>query len=235
VAQHRFHQAFNTLHRHGTAHALHDWILKAANSVVMLKILRGVWTERVDPSFVQCPETYTHGFLPAAVVREFARVPENGLSESFVEEALSKGDACYGICDGGTLASYGWYSTAPTRIDPPDLFLRFCRDYVYMYKGFTHLRYRGQRLHGIGMTLALRHYLAAGYKGLVSYIESNNFDSLKSSFRMGYSEFGSVYVLKLFGRCFSWRSRGCKHFEFGIETLQELGAHPMSPPSTIPD
>jgi hypothetical protein len=233
MAQDRLHQAFDTLRRHGAARALHDWALKAVNSVVVLKILRGVWIERADPIFLQCPERYSRGFLPAEAIRKFARAPENGLSEDFVEEALSKGDECFGICDGGTLASYGWYSTTPTRIDPPDLFLRFSGDYIYMYKGFTHPRYRGQRLHAIGMTLALQHYLSAGSRGLVSYIESNNFDSLKSTFRMGYMEFGSVYVLKIFGRCLSYRSRRCKRFDFGIEPLPESSRRSISLPSTV--
>jgi hypothetical protein len=32
-----------------------------------------------------------------------------------------------------------------------------------MYKGFTLKRYRGQRLHAIGMTRALEHYLSRGF------------------------------------------------------------------------
>ncbi len=204
------------MRRHGLASALHDWTLKAVNAAAVLKILRGVWIERPDPAFLDCPAEYTRGFLPAEMVRKFARARENGLTPDFVEEALSKGDECYAICDGGALASYGWYSSKPTRIDPPELFLRFSPDYIYMYKGFTHPRYRGQRLHAIGMTLALNEYLSRGSKGLVSYIESNNFDSLKSSFRMGYEAFGSIFVLKSFGRCLSYSTPGCARFEFHV-------------------
>jgi hypothetical protein len=91
-----------------------------------------------------------------------------------------------------------------------------------MYKGFTDKRYRGQRLHAIGMTRALQHYLDTGYRGIVSYVESTNFDSLKSCFRMGYEVFGSVYVLQLFGRYFTLSSPGCKAFDFGVTST----AHP---------
>ena len=64
---------------------------------------------------------------------------------------------------------------------------------------------------------ALQHYLSTGFRGLVSYVESNNFDSLKSVFRMGYAQFGSVYVVKLFGRYLTHSSRGCERLGFRVE------------------
>ncbi len=163
-------------------------------------------------------------FLTAEMLRRFGRDPENHLPKTFLEEALAKGDACYGIFDGTRLASYGWYSTKPSRIHPSHLILSFSRNYVYMYKGLTHPAYRGQRLHAIGMTLALRHYLANGLKGLVSYVESNNFDSLKSTLRMGYAVFGSIYVVTLFGCTLTRASRGCERFGFSVEPERGAGA-----------
>ena len=205
--------------RHGLPRTLYDLTLKAVNTAVVFKILRGVWIERPDPAFLDCPGPYAPMFLPEKMVRDFARDPASGMSERFVEEALSKGDECFGFLERGTLASYGWYSSRPTRIDPPDLRLRFSGEYVYMYKGFTHPRSRGQRLHAIGMTLALREYLSRGRRGLVSYVESNNFDSLKSCRRMGYAEFGSVYVIQISGRYLAHSSRGCRRFGFRVEPI----------------
>lgn len=211
----------------GLASALHALSLRAVNLIFRFKVLRGVSIERADSNFLQCPERYTAAFLSAAGLREFAADGENGLTQSFVEEALSKGDECYGICDGGRLVSYGWYSMEPTRIDPPDLFLGFNREYVYMYKGFTAPRFRGQRLHAIGMTLALDHYLSRGFKGLVSYIESNNFDSLRSSFRMGFVQFGSLYVMEIIGRHITYCGRGCERFELRLQSApSSIGAAP---------
>ena len=66
------------------------------------------------------------------------------------------------------------------------------------------------------MTLALN-YLDRGYKGLVSYVESNNFDSLKSVSRMGYEKFGSIYLMRAFGRYLIHVSPGCERFGFAIE------------------
>jgi len=213
-----------TARRHGPLGALHDLALKAVNPIARFKILRGVWIGRVDPEFLSPPEPFTSMFLTGERLRRFGTDPANNMRESFLEEALAKGDECYGILDGTTLASYGWYSTTPSRIEPPDLILKFSRDYVYMYKGLTHPAYRGQRLHAIGMTLALRHFLAKGFKGRVSYVESNNFDSLKSTLRMGYAVFGSIYVMTLFGRTFTRASGGCERFGVSLEGERRMGA-----------
>jgi len=205
------------MQRSGLASTLHYLTVKSINSVVLLKILRGVSVERADPGFLKCPEPYAPAFLSERMIREFARDPLNEMPERFVEEALSRGDECFGLCDGKTLAAYGWYSFKPTPIDPPELLLHFSDEYVYMYKGFTHSRYRGQRLHAIGMTMALQHYLGIGYRGLVSYVESDNFDSLKSVFRMGYTAFGSVWVMKAFGLYLTHATSGCERFGFRVE------------------
>jgi len=201
----------------GLGPTLHDLALRAANRAVLIKILKGVAVERVNDAFLSCPEPYRPMFLDEKMLREFARDPGNDMPASFLEEALSKDDECYGILAGGALAAYGWYSRGPTRIDPPDLVLYPGHRYVYMYKGFTHPNHRGRRLHAIGMTQALQHYLARGFKGFVSYVESNNFNSLHSVIRMGYEEFGTVYVLKLFGVYFTHASAGCRAHDVRIE------------------
>jgi len=210
----------------GLADTLYDLALRAANRVLLIKILKGMAVERVDAAFLICPEPYRATFLAGKRLREFSWDPGNELPGSFLDEALSKDDECYGLLAGEALAAYGWYSRRPTRIDPPDIVLHPGDRYVYMYKGFTHPGHRGRRLHAIGMTLALQHYLSKGYDGLVSYVESNNFSSLKSVSRMGYETFGAVYVLKLCGVY-------CMHASAGF---QERGVRiePAWPGSTLP-
>jgi hypothetical protein len=209
-------RALAAIKKDGWRRTLWRTALKTVNRVVGFKILVGVWVETPDRSFCECDKRFTAAFLSESAIRRFALDPENALSSEFVDEALLKGDACFGITDGPVLASYGWYSVQPTRIDPPELFLEFDKDYVYMYKGFTHPRYRGKRLHAVGMTLALAHYRSKGFKGIVSYIESDNFESLKSSYRMGYLRFGSICLGQLFGRTLSYATVGCKKFGFSV-------------------
>ena len=208
--------------RHGLTRASYSLALKAVNRIALLKILRGVIIERPLPEFLVCPEGYTPTFLTPDRLRSFSLDPDTRLSPGFVEEAVSKGDECFGILKGGRLAAYGWYSSRPTRIDPPELRLRFRYEYVYMYNGYTHPLCRGRRLHAIGMTLALREYLGRGRKGLVSYVESNNFDSLKSCRRMGYAEFGSIYVARISGKYRAFSSAGCRRLGFRVERMADV-------------
>ena len=210
----------------GLASTLHDLALRAANKVVVLKILKGMTAERVDPRFVTCPGPYRPMFLDEKRLRELGRDPANGLPESFLNEALSEGDECFGFLAGETLAAYGWYSRRPTPIDPPDLVLDPGDHYIYMYKGFTHPAHRGKRLHAIGMTLALQHYQRRGYRGLISYVESNNFASLNSVKRMGYEMFGSVCALRVFGIHWTHAGAGWKQHGARIEPGPSLAAPP---------
>ena len=147
-------------------------------------------------------------------LHELAKDPAYDFTEAFLSDALAKGDRCYGILDGDVLATYGWYSTNPTETSD-DVTLHFNSDYVYMYKGYTLPQYRGRRLYAVAINRALSEYLARGYHGLVSYIESNNFSSLKSVRRLGYHSFGHVIVLEA-----SWTALDCH--ESGMSTVRIL-------------
>jgi hypothetical protein len=204
------------LKRQGTLATLYEYSMRALNAVVFFKILRGVYVERPDPAFLACPDRYSAGFLGHEALRGHTAHPETELSEKFVEQSAVRGDRCFALRDGEVLAAYGWYSSRPTPLGISGLELQFTPAYVYMYKGFTDRRYRGQRLHAIGMTMALNECLLEGYKGIVSYVESTNSDSLKSCFRMGYQVFGSAYLVRIFGRYFTFASPGCKKFAFCV-------------------
>jgi hypothetical protein len=204
------------LQRYGLLGTVYLQTLKAFESLLGLKILRGVYVERPEAAFLECPPGYAGGFLTAGQLRKHAQQPITELSAGFLDRAIPRGDECYAICAGEELAAYGWYARHSTPIGVQDLVLHFSDAYVYMYKGFTDARHRGQRLHAIGMTCALERYLGAGYRGLVSYVEATNLDSLKSCARMGYEVFGSIYVLRLFGRSFAFSSPGCSRFGFRL-------------------
>jgi hypothetical protein len=204
----------------GPARTFHLALVRLLNRMSLFKILRGVLLLRVDPNFLECPARLTPGFLDEEQLRRLARDPANELDASFLNEALAKGDRCYAILDGDRLAAYGWYSRQPTRIDPPELLLGFDADYVYMYKGLTRPEYRGQRLHAIGMNRALQHYLEHGARGIISYVESTNFDSLKSCYRLGYRHFGDIYLWRVFGQYLRLYSPACRRYGFNLSEAQ---------------
>jgi len=202
----------------GIGGTLYTFFLKLINKFVLFKILRGMVLsmDTADPKNLKNDQKYTYQFMSKDHLVGFSKHKEYELSEDFIEEILGKGDGCFGISEKDILISYGWYSNRPTPISD-DLTLHFLKDYIYMYKGFTHHQYRGLGLHAIGMSKALEAYSTRGFKGIVSYVESNNFRSLKSVYRTGYKDFGNVYILKIFGKYFISSSNGCQQYGFSVE------------------
>lgn len=205
--------------RHGLHRTAYLLAIKLINKFLLFRILHGLYLRRVNPDYLTCPEGFDCGFLSEPQLRRYAQDPANELDSDFLDEALAKGDRCYAILSAGNMAAYCWYSLQPTRIHPPELQIQFDTRYVYMYKGLTRPEFRGRRLYLIGMNRALNCYLRSGRKGLVCYVESHNFDSLKACLRLGYRIFGSIHVLQLLGRYGIVGSPGCRRFGFRLQEL----------------
>lgn len=197
---------------------VYDLIYKCVNRLTLLMVLKCVVIDAVDHKFLEGFDFYRCELLDPERLPAISENREYQMERDFLDEAISKGDECFAIFDGRRLASYGWYSTKPTRVNE-DLELRFDERYVYMYKGFTHPNYRGQRLHAIGMTTALAHYLNQGYKGIVSWVEANNIRSLRSCYRMGYRDFGEIYIVKFFRKHLILCSEGCADYGFKVSAI----------------
>ena len=208
----------NDLENLGLATTLYDAAFRAINYLTYFTVLKCMTISAVDPHYLKRNNRYSYMFLDPNMLFQFAKNLDYDLPEEFLQQELKKGDECYAILDGDTLASYGWYSNKPTNVSDA-LRLHFSNAYIYMYKGYTHNNYRGQRLHAIGMTLALKEYLSRGLKGIVSYVESTNFSSLKSVYRMGYQDVGKIYILKIFGKYLVYRTKGCREYGVWLERL----------------
>jgi acetyltransferase (GNAT) family protein len=204
------------LRHHGVARTAYAVLLKVLGHQRWLSVLRCHYLEVVDPAFLEPPPRYVGSFFSPRAIAEFTRDPEASMAEEFAAYALAKGDKCYGFLHEGALRAYGWYAATPTRVTR-DLRLNFSRDYVYMYKAFTHESHRGKRLFPFGVMRALQHYRAAGYKGMLLYVDANNLDSLKSCARMGFRAFGTVFIATILGRQLVCASPGCARFGMRIE------------------
>ena len=204
---------------YGVVAGVHDITKKAVNKVVPVRVLRAVklTLERVDRRFLEMPAPHRGRFASDAELAAWSADPRYDLDEAFLAEAAARGDRCYAITDetDGTLASYGWYSKEPCRIDD-ELVFHFDGAWVYMFKGFTLPSHRGKRLHAIGMAHALEAYVHDGSKGILSYVESNNFASLKSCYRMGYEDVGTIVVSRVGGHPYSFATPGCRAYNLFV-------------------
>jgi hypothetical protein len=201
---------------HGAIAGIHDLAYRAASRLVDLMVLNGmaITMAGLDRSYLG-DDVLRWGFLGREELLERVRARPMEMTEAFVESATGIEDRCYGALLDGELVSYGWYSTQPTRVTG-ELTLHFDPSYVYMYSGFTLPEHRGRRLHGIGMARALAALTAEGHKGLVSYVRSNNFASLKSCYRMGYRDFGRVLAARANGRYLTYATPGCRAYDFRL-------------------
>ena len=208
---------------HGAAAALHDFAVQCANRVGDVQILKGMTAalrDVTDPAFFEAPG-YECRFATADELMPYAETGEHEFSIAFVRRAFGRGDRCYAIFDEGGLASHGWYSNAPTPVDA-HFDLHYDPAYTYMYKGFTAPAHRGRRLHAIGMCRALREATHEGKRGLVSYVHSHNFASLRSTHRMGYRIFGTVVAVRKGPLAFVHASRGCDPYAFRLVRRTDL-------------
>ncbi len=208
----------------GVAAAVRDLEYRALNKVLPIRIFKGM-TAVLDGVDRTLFDRGGFGVRIASAEELHAAAAQpawaNEMPRSFVDRALGRGDECVGIFDGDALVSIGWYSRSQTPISDT-LVLHFDSAWTYMYKGFTLESHRGKRLHGIGMTFALAHYVQRGARGLISYVEFNNLTSLRSVERMGYRLFGDIYVARINGRERSWSTPGCRAYQFCLSRNEEL-------------
>lgn len=201
--------------RFGLRSTLREFAFRSIHHVVSFRVLRGIYLAAADARFTECPPGFTGDFLSRETLQRVSLDRRYDLPPEFVDDALGRGDVCYGILDGERVASYGWYTDAPTKIND-DLWLHFDEAYVYRYKGLTLEPYRGRRFHAISMARTLDAWRRRGYRGMVAYVEANNLSSLKSVYRLGYVTFGRVFILRILRRYFIFNSPGCKPFGFRV-------------------
>src|SRR5579883_199934 len=211
-ARSAFSSILTTARNHGVRSAAYDVAIRTVNHCIYYRGMHYFAAETVDPRSFKLPQGFRFLRLSDQALISFSKDPKYELQPAFLQYVLQKGDECYGIFDGDTLANYGWYSQRPTLIDTEDLFVNVGPRFVYMYKGFTLDRYRGLRLHAISKTRSLAEFQSRGFKGLISYVESNNFNSLKSSHRMGARPCGRIHMFRLMGKYVIRRDPACEQY-----------------------
>lgn len=211
----------DSVNHHGVGATLYHAAYRAANHVTEVAVWNAltITLDMVDKKFLTDPRRAAGRMLTAEEMRRHVADPDSLLTDRFIDEAAAKGDRCYALFDGDRVMSYGWYSNRPTRLTEvtSGAVLHFDPRYAYMYHGYTHPDYRSRRLHAIGMAAALEELTNEGLSGLVSYVVSSNFSSLKSCYRMGYQCFGHIVMVKLGDRYVWSATAGCKKYDFRVE------------------
>src|SRR5262245_45265655 len=93
----------------GLYNTLYDLFYRAANRLLLFRVLRCMAIGIVDSTYLKGSEKFNYSFLSEDMLYEFTKNEETEISVDFLNQALKNGDMCYGILDGNKLASYGWY------------------------------------------------------------------------------------------------------------------------------
>jgi hypothetical protein len=212
-----------TIKYHGVSSAIHVASMIAINRILTVKILRCAVLSKIKSTELEVDPKYQIGFLDENQIIARFGSGYNDLSAGFVQLALKKGDRCMCVIDDNDeVLSYSWFSHEETNSDLDQLIFSFDQDYVYTYKVFTHIHQRGQRLHRHQMHLALKHFQKEGFKGIVCYINSDNFDSLKSHFKMGFLDAGMIVAIKFFGKYYHFKTKTCA--KYAIQLKEKMSA-----------
>jgi hypothetical protein len=182
--------------------------LNRAAPFMVLKMMRITLAE-ADPRFLELQPGHRAVFLDEPALRRYALDPAHELTQAFLDQALAKGDRCFAILDGprklrlvfrGRNADHRGAGAA----------LRPALDLHVQGLHAAGLSWPAPARHLHGQRAARIH--APGLRGIVGFVEANNYSSLKSGYRMGYADIGRVTALKALGRYWIHLDQGCRSF-----------------------
>jgi hypothetical protein len=192
---------FDRLHafreRHGNLGAAHKALDVVLGKVFRAQVHTVVWLELdAVKSMAPTDEQFEYRFLTAEEVEKFAEDASYYISTSLAGGIRDGSQVCFAALAGDRLAAFSCYTLGYV---PPEqcagAALSFPADVAYMSFGFTHPDFRGFRLHGLLMGLALQKLADRGITKLVSIVSWTNQSSLKSCWRLGYTSVGNMLTI----------------------------------------
>ena len=191
-----------TRHKFGWFSAFRAFVDRLGKKLCGLYVTELVWLDasRLDELDDKDPR-FEFRFLTADQIRYFAKDPVFDLCDENAERIEAGRDFCFAALGGDRLAAYGWYALECIEPEVNDnVAMSYSEQTAYMYMGFTHPVYRGLRLHGLGMGLALKGLADYGVTSLVSMVGWTNQPSLRSCDRLGYERLGKLVAVGWHGR-----------------------------------
>ena len=142
---------------------------------------------------------------PAQALRCAHQEPEFELDPEFIRQAAARGDRAYAAFQQDKLVGYTLRSSSTAPFFD-GLWIGVPRPLDYSYKEYTLSSHRGRGIYRAFASLADYHSSRRGHRVLFSLIDISNIASLCASRMMGGTTAGYAGYLRLFGRCFSFRT-----------------------------
>jgi hypothetical protein len=156
-----------------------------------------VWLDLEPVAKMACTDPrFTFRLLTAEEIESFAKDESYFIDPSLADGVREGREVCFAALEGDRLAAFGCYTLGYV---PPEqaagAAMSFPADVAYMSYGFTHPDYRGARLHGYIMAIALQVLAKRDITKLVSIVAWTNLPSLKSCWRLGYINLGNMITI----------------------------------------
>lgn len=140
-------------------------------------------------------DRFTFRMLAADEVYTAARQPENRLDPLFADRILYGRDLCFGAFMDDRLACYAWYALGSIEAEHncgvhprSGLAISFPADMAFMYNGFTHSDFRGQRIQPASFCRAVDELAQRGIRRILTTTEWSNCSARRAAEYVGFRE-----------------------------------------------
>jgi hypothetical protein len=183
--------------RHGVTSAFCKSLDFVLQKTLRTSVHNVVWLEHNAVEHVAATDPrFTFRFLTADEIETYALDPSYYLAPTLADAVRDGRELCFAALSGDRLAAFGCYTLG--FVNPEQAAgaaISFPPDVAYMSFGLTHPDFRGYRLHGLHMGLALQELAKLGVTKLVSIVSWTNLASQKSCLRLGYIPIGKMVTI----------------------------------------
>ena len=139
-------------------------------------------------------------FLTPQDLRSLSEDCSNELEPALADRLTPGLDVCFGTFQGDTIAGYVWFAFGSIDAEynrgasiQSGVGLSFPQQMAFLYKGFVHPNYRGQKLYGHMIAASLQALSKQGITQILSTADWTNVSALKSCYTIGYEFLGCIW------------------------------------------
>ncbi|QDT00345.1 GNAT family N-acetyltransferase [Adhaeretor mobilis] len=168
--------------------------------------------------------------LTVQEVRSYSLLPDFELSPADAVRLEKTNHQCFAAFVDRQLAGYAWYAFEGIqakynrgRNEASGVAMTFPRHMAFMYKGYTHAKFRGRGLYGLLQQSALGQFSKEGVTTLLSTADWTNEAALAGCTRLGFKPVGRIWVAGVLGETLRKIPAAAKSIEVrGGASMSEL-------------
>ncbi len=165
------------------------------------------------------PEGCQFSILTEQELLDFSHNRALEIDDTRIKDWLARGELCIGATVDGNLVAHDWRAYSATPHDRKrNIWVDFNADAGYGRYSFTLPAYRGKHIMPSLWAFGDNYCLDKGKTLSISYIETDNYPSMRAAMRGGYPVVGYAGFIYLFGKLFSFRTAGAKQHGFRFFT-----------------